>query len=359
MGKLAWMAALLYGAASFCASPLLAATASGPAFVALILPTKSKALKLAAEAIKAGVLAQEKVAGNADLPQVRLFETGDRDEDAVDQFVKAWEAGASAVIGPLTRSALNDMANKVSNFPVPVVGLNSFDDTAPRRVNLYSLSLSVEAEAAQVAQWMRNEGIQKPAVIQNDSVLSRRIAQGFAEGWGRGAGSISVRDVRVDGAGLADRLGSSDAAFLAMDARAASQIRPYLGNDRPVFATSQIDPGRQSGVLLIDLAGTRYLDAPWLVNAENPDYAAYLRVRSSSNDVERLFALGADAWRVALALLQGLPVSNLPGISGRLTLQDDRVILRELQQKTLAVRMAVPVTESASQVASAPSPFRP
>lgn len=345
-GKFVWIAALLYGALCFPASaaPLENETvAQTKPFVALILPTKSRQLKGAAETVMAGVLAQEKLAGG-DAPRVRLFETGDQDSEAADQFIKAWEAGAVAVIGPLTRGALTDMANNVSRFPVPVLALNQFDDMMPRRPNLYSLSLSIENEAEQVARLMREEGVRNPVLVMTESgseaTLSRRMAQGLRAGWGQDLPAFIWHGARQDGAGLARKLSAYDAVFLAVDARLASQIRPYLGNGRVVYATSQIDPGRQSKVLLVDLDGVRYLETPWLAEPETSGFDAYERVRSSSNDVERLFALGADAWRVATALARGLTLRDEPGISGTLTLGDDQVIRRTLMPRTLTTRVA-------------------
>ncbi len=82
---------------------------------------------------------------------------------------------------------------------------------------------------------------------------------------------------------LKHRLAGYDAIFLAVDARTASQIRPYLGTGRPIYATSQIDPGRHGGMLLIDLAGIRYLEAPWLAEPDLPGYEVYARTRSPAS----------------------------------------------------------------------------
>jgi len=347
-GKVAWMAALLYGALSFCASAAhaeaaLSTQASAQPFVAVILPLKSKQLKAAAEAVRAGVLAQEQAAG-AVWPRVRVFETGDGETEASEQFIKAWEAGAMAVIGPLTRAALSDMANNVSRFPVPVVALNHFDESTPRRSNLFSLSLSLEQDAQQVAALMREDGVRNPVLILSESRgaagLSRRIAQGFRVGWGEDLPAFEWRDARQDGAGLKRRLAGYDAVFLAVDARTASQIRPYLGTGRPIYATSQIDPGRSGGMLLIDLAGIRYLEAPWLAEPDLPGYEVYGRTRSPANDIERLFALGADAWIVAQKLARGETLRQEPGLSGVLTLDEDQIVRRQLVARTLVVNVA-------------------
>lgn len=339
------LAALLYGVTMLSASMASAETVAGDGqpYVALILPTKSKQLKAAADAVLAGVQAQAQVAGQ-NWPPVRLFETADGETEASEQFIRAWEGGAVAVIGPLTRTALSDMANNVSRFPVPVVALNHFDATMPTRSNLFSLSLSLEQDARQVAQWMRNDGVRNPVLIMSESkqaaALSRRMAQGFREGWGGDIPALVWRDVRQDGPGFSRKLAGYDAIFMALDARSASQVRPYAGTSRPIYATSQIDPGRNGGMLLIDLAGIRYLEQPWLAEPELPGYEAYGRTRSPANDVERLFALGADAWIVAQKLARGETLRNEPGLSGTLTLGDDQIVRRDLVARTLVVNVA-------------------
>lgn len=368
------MAALLYGALSFCASAVRAElTVAGhdfaqPAptqpFVALILPTKSRQLKAAAEAVRDGVLAQQQLAGASGFP-VRLFATGDGEAEASEQFVKAWESGAVAVIGPLTRSALADMAGNVSYFPVPVLALNHFDETMPRRNNLYSLSLSLEQDAAQLAQQMREDGVRKPLLIMTSSGaaagLSGRMAQGFRAGWGEDLPALEWRNAQLDGRGLKAQLAGHDAVFLALDVRTASQVRPYLGSGRAIYATSQIDPGRHAGMLLIDLAGIRYLEAPWLAEPDLPEFAAYGRTRSPANDIERLFALGADAWIVAQKLARGETLRDEPGLSGVLTLGEDQVVRRELVVRTMVVNVApvatpVPTAEPVP-IEALPFPF--
>jgi len=368
-GLVALLAALLYGALSFCASAVHAQSAlstqeSTSPFVALILPVKSKQLRTAAETVRAGVLAQEQAAG-AGWPRVRVFETGDGEAEASEQFVKAWESGAVAVIGPLTRSALSDMANNVSHFPIPVVALNHFDETTPRRSNLFSLSLSLEQDAQQVAALMREEGVRNPVLILSEARavagLSKRMAQGFRAGWGEDLPAFEWRDVKQDGGSLKHHLAGYDAIFLAVDARTASQIRPYLGTGRPIYATSQIDPGRHGGMLLIDLAGIRYLEAPWLAEPDLPGYEVYARTRSPANDIERLFALGADAWIVAQKLARGETLRDEPGLSGMLTLDEDQIVRRQLVARALVVNVAptpLPApTDESVPIETLPFPF--
>lgn len=342
-GWLKWgfVAALLYGALLSCASVHAAeASSGGGRFVALILPGKSKLLKPAAEAVKAGVLVSARVHGRSEALPVRVFETGDAEEETLAMFNLARSQGAVAVIGPLTRSAMNFLADS-AELSIPVLALNSFDDATLRRPNLFSFGLSIEFEVQQMVRLMRAQGVMAPAVVMAEGPLSARMTQAFIEAWSAEGGAmplqIGVNTPRAQAQWLQEKLAAADAVFFAADGRRASQIRPYLPNHLPCYATSQITVGR---VVPVDLSGVHYLEIPWLAELGDPEYARYGRTRSRSADIERLFALGVDAWRLADALARGQPVADLDGLTGRLTLMSDGVVAREMLPRIAAIRGA-------------------
>lgn len=329
-------------------------------FIALILPTKSKSLGPYANAIKKGVFASERVYGHADLPHIRLYETDDRDSDVLHQYLKASEAGAVGVIGPLSLSATNHLSQALSSLPIPILTLNRFDQYTSRKARLYSFSLSLENEGMQVATIMARDGIRSPVIISTDTALSRRMVQGFSEEWKKQKNKqptlLIVDPLQQQDTSMMERMNTSDGIFVAMDGRAASSIRPFLGNDRPVYGTSQINLSRQKNVRTIDLAGVNYLEIPWLAQVEDDDFSDYNRTPSTSYDLERLYALGADAWRVEQAILAGKQVKNLYGLSGILTLGLDGIIRRDLLERVIIVPMALPkANSSAAATASIPT----
>lgn len=342
------IAAVLYGAVAITATAAdttsVPGKASEPAsrgYIALLLPTKSKSLKPATDQIRAGVLAAERAHGNGDIPPVRLYETTDSETDVLAQLQKAQADGARAVIGPLSKTAVNYVAD-VAELTVPVLALNSFDNTTLQQPNLYSFNLSIEAEAAQLAQSIHEGGLTRPVVLQGDGALPPRMVQGFIEGWMRVASAppviIDLADPQAAPGSLATLLAdnAADAVILAMTGKQARLIRPYLGNERLVFATSQIDTGNLKAA--IDLAGIRFLDMPWLATPELEEYAVYQRKRAGSADLERLFALGVDAWRIAAALATANGEKEWQGISGRLAISDNGQISRELVLRTVPGR---------------------
>lgn len=346
--------AVLYGALAFTTTTTWAAEASAVVqvelqaesptqWMALILPSKAKSFKAASDAIRAGVLAGERVHGGAGLPVVRAYPTDDKEENVVAAYQQAVLDGAAVVIGPLTKSAMNYLSDS-TELTIPVLALNSFDETTLQQVNLYSFSLSVEAEAAQVAQLMLQNQLARPMVLQVSDALSQRMAQGFVQEWRKLNQTepllITVADARRDAAQLREQMkeGNVDAVFLAMDGKAARLVRPYVGNDLAIYGTSQIDSIRLGRTALVDLTGIRFVDMPWIAAPNTDGFDLYNRTRSPSNDVERLFALGIDAWRIAAQLL--VSPHNAPaidGVTGVLTIGDDHVIKRSMLTRTLSL----------------------
>jgi outer membrane PBP1 activator LpoA protein len=341
--RLVGAGALLYGALA-CSATIAqaeeAVSAAPTGYIALLLPGQAKAFKPAVDNLRAGVLAAERVHGGADTPLVRVFDTTDKEEDIQAQYKKAVAGGAAAVIGPLTKSALNFLADS-TELTIPVLALNSFDQTTLVQSQLYSFGLGIEADAAAVAQLMKSDGLQQAIVLQTSDLTGQRLAQSFAASWREQNGSEPVivtianpkRDAPLLKAQLTESI--SDSVFLAMDAKSARVIRPFIGNDRPVYATNQIDPGRLPSTTLVDLTGIKYLDMPWLANPAQEGYDLYNRTRSTSNDLERLFALGVDAWQIAAILAKGGTVTRLEGLTGTLTLGEDHVVAREMRVRTM------------------------
>jgi outer membrane PBP1 activator LpoA protein len=117
--------------------------------------------------------------------------------------------------------------------------------------------------------------------------------------------------------------------FLAADADQARAVRPYLNNQIPVYGTSQIY-GLRPGLLgNLDLNGIRFVDMPWLVQPDHPAVMVYPRPESMRLELQRFYALGIDACRIAAQLLKRSDRIRLDGVTGRITLAADRVFQRE------------------------------
>jgi outer membrane PBP1 activator LpoA protein len=97
------------------------------------------------------------------------------------------------------------------------------------------------------------------------------------------------------------------------------------------YGTSQLNPGLKTGPNTGDVPDVRFVDMPWMVQPDHPAVMIYGRPGSrESDDLERLYALGIDAFRLAEDLLEGKREIELDGVTGRLTLASDGQFRRGL-----------------------------
>ena len=164
-------------------------------------------------------------------------------------------------------------------------------------------------------------------MIASDNMLSKRIQQAFADEWSRLGGNtaklLSFTGVNPTEVRDALRRQSPDVVFLAMNSRDARFLNPFLKSDLPTYATSQIYAGSGNLQKYHDLNGVQFVDMPWLLQPDHLAVMVYPRPQSSlTADMERLYALGIDAWRLAQQL-QGSTVGSpfsLDGVTGQLSL---------------------------------------
>ena len=305
----------------------------GVPHIALILPLKSATFGRPAEAVRNGFLAAAKVQGSEPMP-LRVYAVGDDPAQMLASYATALAGGARLVVGPLTRNGVTAIA--ANPVPVPTLALNVPEAGTTVPLNLYMLSLHAESEAQQVAQLAFRDGWRKILVVRADNALMQRIQQAFADEFAR-LGGVLVAEYAFtsDPEGLARikeaaGLGVADAAFLALDFAQARLARPYL-DPLAIYATSHVNPGSAGPLAGYDLAGVRFLDMPWLLQPEHPAVMVYPRPpHQDAADNERLYALGIDAFRVAVSLLAGTPGATLDGVTGRITLDPNQQFVRTL-----------------------------
>jgi outer membrane PBP1 activator LpoA protein len=304
------------------------------AHIGLLVPASSSAFANAAEAVKRGFLAAAKIQGSEPLP-IRVYDVGDDSQNVLSAYRRALAAGARLVVGPLTRGAVTTLASS-GRVAVPTLALNVLDGAYPLPPNLYVLSLHVEAEARQVARLAIKEGRLNAFTITGETPVLRRIRAAFVEEFSsRGGHIISDYEYTSDAARLArirqtPMLATADMVFLALDYPRARAVRPYLGT-MALYATSQVNPGTANPLAGLDLASVRFLDMPWLLQPDHPAVMVYPRAEfHDALDLQRLYALGIDAYRVGAALLKGQGNLPLDGVTGHLRLGPDHLFVREL-----------------------------
>jgi hypothetical protein len=210
------------------------------------------------------------------------------------------------------------------------------------------MGLSLDDEARQVAEWAgADDNFQKAFVIFTDVPWQRRAATAFAARWKQlGFEAESVEIGSTGGyldwrqlAHLKKQLHSSRSAllFAALDAWQARQLRQAVGDDIPLYGTSQMNPFAladwPTADRLADMNGVHLLDIPWQLDADHPAAMVYPRPvvdpdKKRSADIERLYALGIDAYRVAREVALGNTMFELDGVTGRLSVQFNRNVAR-------------------------------
>lgn len=252
--------------------------------------------------------------------------------------------GFSMVIGPLTRRAVSLIAD-VGPPPVFTLALNQ-PERGALPPNMLSMGLSIESEAQQAAAVAWEEAVAasrrpRAAVIQDATPLGRRSASAFAERWlSLGGDAYEAIEVETATAGrVRSQLESvrADVYFVAGPPSLAQAVRVAVGTDAVVYGTSRLNSGIASPADTVpagsaseryliaapELDGVRFVDMPWRVQPDHRAVMAYPRPAGMHAELQKIYALGIDAYRVARLLLSRAPAIQLDGVTGRLRLSPD------------------------------------
>lgn len=304
---------------------------AGPVRIALLLPLDSITLGAPAEAIRAGFMAA--YATESSGVTIDLVPS----DDTVDATVAAYGKAAArndVIVGPLPRPAVAAIA--AGPVTKPTLALNHLDDGAPLPANMLSIGLAIEDEARQVAAWAHADfPTGRPLVLAGTAPWQRRLASAFHDRWnvfGNVAYQVElpVDDGQIPESVLADLktridLDHPDFLFAALDAEQLREVRAALGTSLPAYGTSSINPGGGAGYSVAELDGVHMLDLPWQVQPDHPAAMTYPRRQQSARgapDMDRLYALGIDAYRVAheMAMSPGRTF-RIDGVTGQLRIE--------------------------------------
>ncbi len=308
--------------------------------MALLLPLNSPALASAAEAVRAGFFAAYERDG-ADV-KVRIFPSGEQPQDVLQAYADA-AYEYDYVVGPLTR---DDVAAVVQNSKIskPTIALAQFgsesDDEAIFPQKMLMMGLSLEDEARQIANWAgagKKSG--QAFIVSTNSTWQRRTAAAFADEWQkRGLTQQSIEIPDVNGYLSASNMEQLKAriqaekpmiVFAALDAQQASQLHLVLGNEVPMYGTSQLNAltlsERQTAAPMPEMNGVRLLDMPWQLQPDDLAVMSYPPFPVKENqqrhaDLQRLYALGIDAYRVAREIAAHQTDFTIDGVTGALTI---------------------------------------
>jgi outer membrane PBP1 activator LpoA protein len=300
-----------------------------PARIALLVPLQSDTLGLPAQAVRDGFLAAFE--HDREGLEVEVVSTSDAPEQVLQAYSRA-AANNDIVVGPLARSSVGALAASGA-VTKPTVALNHPEQGVTLPPNMLAIGLSIEEEARQAADWAAREHPQGRALILAGSGgWQQRAAQAFELRWselGRNShmAELPADDGRVDPAAIDQvrtrmEVDPPELMFAALDAVQLLQVRAVLGTAVVCYAASPANPGRQPGQSMPGLDGLRLLDLPWEVQPQHQAVMVYPRWVEDSHtlEIDRLYALGIDAFRVAraLALRPDAPV-ELDGVTGKLS----------------------------------------
>lgn len=311
-----------------------------PPTIALILPAQTTPFARAAETVRQGFFAAQSVSGtNA---TIQLVELEEGPAQLAAALRSARDRGADIAVGPLTRDAVNALGSGRVAAPLPVVTLNLPESDIGLAPHVLAFGVSIELEARQiVAAALRELPMPPPVgappaaprfmVIVGESPLARRMGNAFRDALREAGQAATLYPMRVSYdtlQALSDAIAAArlEAVFLALEARDAAAVRPRLPPALRLYATSQVNLGGAEAALLApELEGVNFVDMPWLLE---PDHLAVVvhpkPEQALSGELQRLYALGIDAFRLAIEWVQGRRSFGLDGVTGALGVDRDR-----------------------------------
>jgi outer membrane PBP1 activator LpoA protein len=328
--------------------------------IALLLPLKSAALEKAAEVVEQGFIAASKAQPGA-LP-IRIYACSDESKEIAMLYRQAIANGAQAVVGPLTPAGVAALATQP--IPVPTLALNRVEAKAPEK--FYFFGLVLENEARQAARLASVADLHSAVIVSTDTPLSKRLVQAFTDEWKKQGGIIAAtRIFKGDNTIFADLpIDPGNVVFVAANAEKARMFRPFINPMLPVYSTSQIFNGNADTLVNYDLRDIVFLDMPWLLQ---PDHAVVVRYQRANppleTDMERLYALGIDSYRLIRIMIDGHQQSAMPmdGVTGTIRLNpnhqfDREAVLAEFKQGMGLTPEAQSQLKAAKRAAAASAP---
>jgi outer membrane PBP1 activator LpoA protein len=336
----------------------------GAAHIALLLPTSGRQAA-AATTVRDGFMTAYYQTPEGQRTPINVYDT--TDTGIAESVARATQDGANIIVGPLTREEVIAAAGLVIRRP-PILALNFLPPSQPAPNGFFQFALSPEDEARLVARRVLAEGRRNGIAIVPSGDWGTRVLAAFKQELEAGGGDLfastaidpamtdysdSITTVlRLNESSARHRklesiLGTKlqfeprrrgDLDFIFAPAKASverllrPQLRFHFAGNVPTYATSDAfepDPHNNQ-----DLEGLMFPDMPWMLGSDLADAVRNALQNAYPNGGgprrNRLFAFGFDAYRMATALQAGATNFQVEGLTGRLTLDPDRRIHREL-----------------------------
>lgn len=342
--------------------------------IALALPVTGP-LADAGKAVRDGFLAAfyaDKSRDTDGKARIDVFDTNDR--EFPDLLKEIGQTDPELIIGPLKKSSLNSISGR-ETLPAPMLALNYLDSGGPKDADnqttsnprIYQFGLSAADEARQVANRLIQDDLPQAVALIPWGDWGTRVVEALQQQMANNGSPVldivrydPEENLRATAAKLFNiddsrqraitveqtiaqnlefeprRRQDIDAIVMVANPTIARQLKPlfafYFGGNLPVYSLSTVYTGTPNASRDSDLDNVRFTDMPWVLSDEN----AFRKLTTSAmpgvtRRQGRLFALGADAYRLAskLPLLRQIRDSDVKGLTGVLTMTEDGVVHRK------------------------------
>jgi len=355
--------------------------------VALILPLTGRTSAPAAQ-IRDGFMTAYYEVPAVTRPRLRVYDSAVT--SIADTIAQAHTAGATFIVGPLTREEVVAAGELLTSRP-PILALNFLPADRPTPERYFQFALSPEDDARAVARYIGATGRRRGVVLTPEGDWGTRVATAFDEEL-RAAGGFLLGQATFGGttrndftASITQVLRTDDSnvrhqriqatlgqkldfeprrrpdiqfIFAPSQPGAARQLRPqlrfHLAGDIPTYTLGDAYEPHPTANQEID--GVMFPDMPWMLGDEGLSGEVREEARQAFGDSVRsrgrLFAFGYDAFRIATSLQRGAPI-NPQGLTGTLSIDAQGRVRRELQW--VRIKNGAPVAlERADITASTP-----
>lgn len=336
-----------------------------PQKIAVLLPLNGQ-FRQHALAIQYGILA---AAAKAQASEIIFIDS----EQSPQQLVQHLTAEqVDFVVGPLLKNQV-DAISQLEQWNWPTLFLNSQDSNLPYQHNQFFFALSMEDEAQQTALLFQQKDYQQPVVISAANNISLRMQQQFSQSWqqlGHKAPQLYQFNDKADLDALINQLLETeqskarvkkidalvpvklhsdthsrldiDAIYLIADPVQTQLFKPFVdvsvsetAPKLPIYASSRSHSTALDSTEQRDLNGLTFTEMPWMLPLKtNPALREEYQQLFQSQDesLQRLFAMGFDAYRLIGSLRQQQQLNAIvfPGLTGQLRLNSNGSIVRQL-----------------------------
>lgn len=301
--------------------------------IALLLPSTGPYAN-SAKTIRNGFLAAyyQNAQKMASQPTFKIYDTGDGSHIR-EAYHQAIADKTNFIVGPLTKSELEVMAKM--QLQIPVLALNTIAEDLSLPPGLYQFGLMPEDEVIAVANHALHQNKHDALVLAPKNALGARLVSVFQRFWQSQHGTIVDMAFFKSNQDLEDKLRAlvqidqkADMLFIVATPETARQIKSLLNlydtRALPIYATASIYSGTPSPTRDQVLNGICFCDMPWILQyslAIQEDRQSMEKISpNSASQAPRFFALGMDAYQLAIRLGNAnlLPSYGLSGYTGNL-----------------------------------------